>query len=69
MQVNEPQPEEDDDFELPDDFQPFMQDYPLYTDNTANGEMDYASLIFFHRPVNDTFVNDSSLLGASATFH
>ena len=46
LQINEPQPEEDDDFELPDDFQPFMQDYPLYTDNTANGEMDHASFMF-----------------------
>ncbi len=34
----EPEPDEDDEFELPDDFQPFMQDYPLYTDNTANGK-------------------------------
>ena len=33
----EPEPEDDDDFELSDDFQPFLQDYPLYTDNTANG--------------------------------
>ena len=36
-QSAEPLPEEDDSFELPEDFQPFLQDTPLYTDNTANG--------------------------------
>ena len=36
-QSAEPLPEEDDSFELPDDYQPFLQETPLYTDNTANG--------------------------------
>lgn len=42
FQTTEPQPDEDEDFELPEDIQPFLQDTPLYTDNTANG------WVFFH---------------------
>ena len=38
-QSAEPLPEEDDSFELPDDYQPFLQETPLYTDNTANGQL------------------------------
>ena len=37
-QTTEPLPDDDDSFELPEEIQPFMQDTPLYTDNTANGE-------------------------------
>jgi len=37
-QVKEPEPEEDEDFVLPDYVEPFLSDTPLYTDNTANGE-------------------------------
>ena len=46
LQVVEPEPVDDDVFELSDDFQPFLQDYPLYTDNTANGNLLYMSLAF-----------------------
>lgn len=38
IQTTEPQPDDDEDFELPEDIQPFLQDTPLYTDNTANGQ-------------------------------
>ena len=37
FQTTEPLPDEDEDFELPEDIQPFLQDTPLYSDNTANG--------------------------------
>lgn len=37
VKTTEPQPGDDEDFELPEDIQPFLQDTPLYTDNTANG--------------------------------
>lgn len=37
FQTTEPFPDEDEDFELPEDIQPFLQDTPLYSDNTANG--------------------------------
>lgn len=43
-----PELEEDEDFSLPDDLQPFLQDTPLYTDNTANG----ISLLWAPRPFN-----------------
>ncbi|CAH1233925.1 PRPF8 [Branchiostoma lanceolatum] len=33
----EPLPDDDEEFELPEFVQPFLQDSPLYTDNTANG--------------------------------
>ena len=41
-------PDDDEEFILPDDVQPFMQDTPLYTDNTANG----ISLLWAPRPFN-----------------
>jgi pre-mRNA-processing factor 8 len=44
----EPQPEDNEDFELPEDLQPFMQDFPLYSDNTANG----IALLWAPRPFN-----------------
>ena len=48
LQTTEPQPDEDEDFELPEDIQPFLQDTPLYTDHTANGE---AFFHYVHIPV------------------
>ena len=39
-------PDEDEDFELPEDVQPFLLDCPLYSDNTANG----ISLLWAPRP-------------------
>lgn len=36
--VDEPLPEEDEEFALPVGVEPFLADTPLYTDNTANGE-------------------------------
>ena len=48
LQSSEPLPDDDEDFELPDYIQPFLQDTPLYTDNTANG----ISLMFAPRPFN-----------------
>lgn len=47
-QVNEPEPEEDDEFVLPEGVAPFLSDTPLYTDNTANG----ISLLWAPRPFN-----------------
>ncbi|XP_052834022.1 pre-mRNA-processing-splicing factor 8 [Octopus bimaculoides] len=44
----EPLPDDDEDFELPDYVQAFMQETPLYTDNTANG----ISLLWAPRPFN-----------------
>ena len=38
--------DEDEDFELPEDVQPFLLDCPLYSDNTANG----ISLLWAPRP-------------------
>ena len=38
LQAAETLPDDDNSFELPEDFQPFLQDTPLYTDNTANGK-------------------------------
>ena len=40
-QTAETLPDDDNSFELPEDFQPFLQDTPLYTDNTANGNPNY----------------------------
>ena len=37
FQTTEPIPDDDEEFELPEDIQPFLQDTPLYSDNTANG--------------------------------
>lgn len=48
MQVKEPEPEDSDDFVLPDDVEPLLADKPLYTDNTANG----ISLLWAPRPFN-----------------
>lgn len=48
IQAQEPLPDDDDSFELPEEIQPFLQDRPLYTDNTANG----ISLLWAPRPFN-----------------
>ena len=37
LQVNEPVVDDEEEFGLPEYYQPFLQDSPLYTDNTANG--------------------------------
>ena len=37
LQFGEPQPDESEEFVLPEAVEPFLSDYPLYTDNTANG--------------------------------
>ena len=47
-QVNDPEPEEDEDFVLPDGVEPFLSSTPLYTDNTANG----IALLWAPRPFN-----------------
>ena len=47
-QVVEIEPEDDDDFVLPDYVEPFLSDTPLYTDNTANG----IGLLWAPRPFN-----------------
>ena len=47
-QVNDPEPEEDEDFVLPDGVEPFLSSMPLYTDNTANG----IALLWAPRPFN-----------------
>lgn len=44
----EPQIEDDEDFVLPEEVQPFLQETPLYTDNTANG----IALLWAPRPFN-----------------
>lgn len=41
-------PDDDEEFILPEEVQPFLQDTPLYTDNTANG----ISLLWAPRPFN-----------------
>lgn len=41
-------PDDDEDFELDESIQPFLQDCPLYTDNTANG----IALLWAPRPFN-----------------
>ena len=41
-------PDDDEDFELPEYVTPFLQDVPLYTDNTANG----IALLWAPRPFN-----------------
>lgn len=40
--------DDDDEFELPLDVQPFLQETPVYTDNTANG----IALLWAPRPFN-----------------
>ncbi|CAG0915719.1 unnamed protein product [Notodromas monacha] len=44
----EPVVEDDEDFEVPEYCQPYMQEFPLYSDNTANG----ISLLWAPRPYN-----------------
>ena len=39
---------EEEEFELPEDCNPFLQDCPLYSDNTANG----IALLWAPRPFN-----------------
>lgn len=48
VKIPEPLPDDDEDFSLPEEVQPFLQDTPLYTDNTANG----ISLLWAPRPFN-----------------
>lgn len=48
VQVSEPLPEDDEEYELPEEVQPFLQETPLYTDNTANG----IALLWAPRPFN-----------------
>lgn len=48
MKSLEPLPEDDEEYLLPDTVQPFLQETPLYTDNTANG----ISLLWAPRPFN-----------------
>lgn len=44
----EPLPEDDEEYILPEIVQPFLQETPLYTDNTANG----IALLWAPRPFN-----------------
>nr|CAD7196881.1 unnamed protein product [Timema douglasi] len=48
LKATEPLPEDDEEFELPEEVQPFLQETPLYTDNTANG----IALLWAPRPFN-----------------
>lgn len=48
FQSQEPLPDDDEEFELPDFVEPFLKDTPLYTDNTANG----IALLWAPRPFN-----------------
>lgn len=48
IQIMEVEPDEDEDFVLPDYVEPFLSDTPLYTDNTANG----IGLLWAPRPFN-----------------
>lgn len=41
-QTNEVQPDDDEEFVLPESVEPLLKDTPLYTDNTASGMMDIA---------------------------
>jgi len=50
FQVNEPTIDDEEDFELPEDYQPFLQDSPLYTDNTADGKYQLLLLEAINRP-------------------
>lgn len=47
-QSQEPLPDDDEEFELPEFVEPFLKDTPLYTDNTANG----IALLWAPRPFN-----------------
>lgn len=48
LQSQEPLPDDDEEFELPEFVEPFLKDTPLYTDNTANG----IALLWAPRPFN-----------------
>ncbi|KAF6096382.1 pre-mRNA processing factor 8 [Phyllostomus discolor] len=48
VKSQEPLPDDDEEFELPDFVEPFLKDTPLYTDNTANG----IALLWAPRPFN-----------------
>ncbi|XP_017297957.1 LOW QUALITY PROTEIN: pre-mRNA-processing-splicing factor 8-like, partial [Diaphorina citri] len=48
VKTAEPLPDDDEEFILPEDVQPLLQETPLYTDNTANG----ISLLWAPRPFN-----------------
>lgn len=48
FQSQEPLPDDDEEFELPEFVEPFLKDTPLYTDNTANG----IALLWAPRPFN-----------------
>ncbi|TNN38636.1 Pre-mRNA-processing-splicing factor 8 [Liparis tanakae] len=48
VKSQEPLPEEDEEFELPEFAEPFLKETPLYTDNTANG----IALLWAPRPFN-----------------
>ena len=47
-QSQEPLPEDDEEFELPEYVEPLLKETPLYTDNTANG----IALLWAPRPFN-----------------
>lgn len=47
-QSQEPLPDDDEEFELPEYVEPFLKETPLYTDNTANG----IALLWAPRPFN-----------------
>lgn len=44
----EPLPEDDEEFEFPNDLTPMFSDLPIYTENTANG----MALLWAPRPFN-----------------
>jgi pre-mRNA-processing factor 8 len=44
----EPLPDDEEEFELPNDLQPMFNEFPLYTENTANG----MALLWAPRPFN-----------------
>ncbi|KAK6296770.1 hypothetical protein J4Q44_G00329120 [Coregonus suidteri] len=48
VKSQEPLPEDDEEFELPEYVEPFLKETPLYTDNTANG----IALLWAPRPFN-----------------
>ncbi|NXX73550.1 PRP8 factor, partial [Urocolius indicus] len=48
VKSQEPLPDDDEEFELPEFVEPFLKDTPLYTDNTANG----IALLWAPRPFN-----------------
>lgn len=48
LQSQEPLPDDDEEFELPEYLEPFLKETPLYTDNTANG----IALLWAPRPFN-----------------